>query len=293
MNTTASSTQPPALSSTELDERIRAEGQRLLIEQNLEQGLAQQRLAPLEAGDDAALDRIEQQINECRDRQIRIQERVDLLNRRVEEARQRERDAELDHVVAVANRAREIGERLITEDYAEHAAVLVEVLGKLAAINALIDAANQRTTGTDRKNVAKPNLIRCHPGREWTEKETVRVGIHDRDHPHYGKAELSTNNPNVAYLKDGGETVPATMVIEREVLRRADMRREPDLVGSVVLPGVGPAPEGSGLTALWDERKAREAAANLPSLRAEIEASLTQEAASTTRSEKHVADQRK
>lgn len=293
MNTTASATPNPIHSSTELEERIHGEGQRLLIEQNLEQDLAQQRLAPLEAGDDAALDRIEQQINECRDRQIRIQERVDLLNRRLEEVKHREHVAELNHVAAVANRAREIGERLITEDYAKHASALASVLRRLAAINGLIDAANRQMADTGRENVAHPNLIRCRPGRNWTEKETVRVGIHDRDHPHHDKAALSTNNPNFAHLKDSDEVIPATMTIEREVQRHESPLWEPDLVAAVHLPGVGPAPEGSGLVPLWNDRKARAAADGIPAMRAEIEAALAQDTANSTCSEKRASDLRK
>lgn len=293
MNTPTNPAPNPPLSAADIEARIRAEGERLLTEQNLEEELGQQRVAPLEAGDDDALNRIEQRINECRDRQLRIQERAGLLKRRLEEARQRERDAELDHVVAVADRAREIGERLITEEYAEHATALARMLGKLTSINALIDAANARMEGTNRKGVARPNVMRCRRGREWIEKETVRVGIYDRDHPYFGKAELSRNNPDVAYLRGSDETVPARMTIEREVRKHETTNWERDLIDVVLLPGVGPAPEGSGLAPLWDQATLRRAWSGAGRLREEIEAAMEQEAADSVRDLKRAEGQRK
>src|SRR5688500_17892942 len=93
------------LSAAGIQQRIDDERNRLLIEQNLAHSLAGQRLAPLEAGDDEALDRVEAQVAACIERQFRIQERLEILEQRLTQTQEREAQAELDAIAARANKA--------------------------------------------------------------------------------------------------------------------------------------------------------------------------------------------
>jgi chaperonin cofactor prefoldin len=187
-------TQPiVALSSADVQTRIDDERRRLLIEQNLEHDLTGQRIAPLEAGDDAALDRVEAQINQCRDRQFRIQERLEILEKRLAESHEREAGAELDALTDRANRARELGEKLIRTEYEKHATALAGVLGKLAAVDRVIDIANLRLARAGREYVAGPNGVRARAAVRVEKTRTVRLAPSHTEHPsqHSGDAEWS------------------------------------------------------------------------------------------------------
>lgn len=188
----STNTQPIAsLSSADVQARIDEERRRLLIEQNLEHDLTGQRIAPLEAGDDAALDRVEAQINQCRDRQFRIQERLEILERRLADSQEREAGINLDVIADRANRARELGERLIRTEYAKHARALAAVLQKVAAVDALIVQSNAELHAAGRQTIRESNAIRCTPSQwvEFVERKTIHVN--DPRHPLHGLVQSS------------------------------------------------------------------------------------------------------
>ncbi len=181
MNTTTAT-------SSAIEGRIRAEQQRLLIEQNIERDLEGQRLAPLEAGDDDALDQIEAGINASRDRQLRIQERIELLERRLADAQDREADRYIDQLREQADAERERGLRLIRSDYVRQARALAKTLHELALIDRRITEVNREISAAGRDDlVDSPNETRNRP----TEYETVtvrrRVGIGQPEHPGHNK----------------------------------------------------------------------------------------------------------
>src|SRR4051812_338206 len=96
--------------AAEIQTRIDAEQKRLATEQQRETELIAKRAGPLEAGDDAALNKIEGAIAESRTTQQRIAERVAILQQRMEAEQAAELNAALDAAEGDAAKAREIGE---------------------------------------------------------------------------------------------------------------------------------------------------------------------------------------
>jgi hypothetical protein len=242
-------TAPLAASSADLEKRIDDERRRLLIEQNLQVNLEGQRLAPLEAGDDEALDRVEAQINSCCDRQARIQERIEILQRRLEEAKGRENEADLDALAARADRIRIIGEKAIAK-YAELAAPLAQILHRLAAADALINAANRKLHAAGRAIVASPNDIRCRPAQRFDRTVKRTVGIGQREHPHHDDWS-GGGGEKTAYLKSGGDCPRFMEVDIVEHVSILGHHAEP-LHETVVLPGIVPAAEKHGVLPIFD-----------------------------------------
>lgn len=245
---------PIPLNSTELQTRIEAERGRLLIEQNLHVDLEGQRLAPLEAGDDEALDRVEAQINACNDRQARIQERLEILERRLTEATDREESNRLDAIAARGNRARELGEALIRE-YGELAPKLAAILERLAACEDIIEDTNNilHRAKRDQDMVRSPNAIRCRPRRTWTEMVRKTVGPREPGHPLYGHNYSQTPACHPVQ-KVFGNGVEYDVFVEADVeVEMTDCGDRPDaLYKAAVLPAVGPAPDvNTGLPPLW------------------------------------------
>lgn len=245
------STNPVApLTSTDVAARLHAERERLLAEQNLEEELAGQRLAPLEAGDDMALDRIEAQLNSCRDRQFRIQERIELLERRAEDVRRSEQEGRLDALTRHAECAREMGEELIRKDYARLAASLADVLMRLSATERVIKEANEILHEHGRGCVRAANLIRSRPRTESTRTVRRKVGLMEREHPYCGKATRSGDDR--AIVNATGETVPAFMEVEIQEQCVSEARRPAPLPESVVLPPYRADDVGAAAPYLWD-----------------------------------------
>jgi chaperonin cofactor prefoldin len=174
---------PLAATSVELEVRIADERRRLLLDQNLQINLEGQRIAPLEAGDDEALDRIEAQINHCCDRQARIQERLEILQRRVDEARAAEHAAELDAIAEHAQQARKIGERLIQDDYPKLARTLANLLQQLSASDAIVADANRALTAAGRPSIASSNQVRCTSSGHVSRIVEAMVEAGDIRHP--------------------------------------------------------------------------------------------------------------
>jgi hypothetical protein len=179
-------TAPLAATAAELRTRIADERRRMLLEQNLQHDLHGQRLAPLEAGDDEALDRVERQIVESEDRAARIQERIEILERRLAEARAREDEQSLDDIAALAERARDLGVKLIRTRYPKLAAALAKVLSEMAANDLLLDGYNRTLVKAGRQPISKPNQVRSRRSEKVEITKTVRVGRSDARHPRHG-----------------------------------------------------------------------------------------------------------
>lgn len=237
-------TAPLAATSADLAKRIDDERRRLLMEQNLQVNLEGQRLAPLEAGDDEALDRVEAQINGCCDRQARIQERLEILQRRLDEARANERQSILDELRARAESAREIGEGLIRKEYAKSARQMAAALAKLDAIDAFIESANRVfDRAGENAFVESPNHIRQQPRRQTEKKVRRVVNIFHPAHPHYGKAVIPSNRqhglPAMLSLHGGGEC-DNEVEIEEIVIEDDGPYWNRSLTDDVVLPTIEP-----------------------------------------------------
>ena len=262
------------LTTAGIQQRIDDERRRLLIEQNLAHSLAGQRLAPLEAGDDEALDRFEAQIAACTERQFRIQERLEILEQRLTEAQERETQANLDAIAARANKAREIGEKLIRSEYRKHAEALASVLSKLHAIDTFIDARNRELERGGHELVSSPNIIRCRHGRHWEETVRKRVGIAEAAHPHheayYSAPSLRHESHHDEFVMVNGERVARFVEVET-VESRFEPGDFPDPLYACTVPAVGPAPEGEGLTPLWNGRRQEPDAHLLEALQSEID----------------------
>jgi chaperonin cofactor prefoldin len=230
-----------ALSSADVQTRIDDERRRLLIEQNLEHDLTGQRIAPLEAGDDAALDRVEAQINQCRDRQFRIQERLEILEKRLTEANERAAGANLDVIADRANRARELGERLIKSEYTKHARALAAVLQKVAAVDALIQQSNLTLSAAGRHEVAASNAIRCTPSQwvEFVERKTVHVN--DPRHPLHGLVQSSMSGRSYNRI-DTKAPVESTSEVDIEGSELLGGQYPQPLYAEVTLPTIDPMP---------------------------------------------------
>lgn len=127
----------------EIETRIGAERERLASEERNEVALTESRLAPLEAGDDAELDKVERKIDESRSQQLRIQERIELLERRLESQRIAEHDQSLDELSKRTDQVRIAADKLIVEEYAKHAAALRAVLLRVLAARRFIDQSNR------------------------------------------------------------------------------------------------------------------------------------------------------
>ena len=82
MNAKAETTLAPT--AQQIEKWISDERRLLLADPNLQINLEGQRLAPLEAADYVALNRVEQHLSECIERQERAQERIALFTRRLQ-----------------------------------------------------------------------------------------------------------------------------------------------------------------------------------------------------------------
>lgn len=214
-----------AINSGTVHERIDAEQKRLEVEALREKQLEADRLPLLESGDDAALDKVEAAINESRTAQLRTQERIELLTKRLSEREQLEQQGKFDELRERADRLREFGEQLIREQYAKAASELAKVLHKLRAVDELIEETNYALARAGRATVGHTNAIRCT--RSHTEQVTRkrRVGLGDSAHPYYGRAQFPFNrmsdtpgeewNPEV--LADNGERTRCFVDIDEVV----------------------------------------------------------------------------
>jgi hypothetical protein len=275
MSNPAATTAP--LSAADVAARIEAERERLAGEQATEANLLKQRLAPLESGDDAALDRVEASIVACRERQRRIEERIEILIQCADEARVREHEAGLNRLVRRAARAREIGEDLLRKHYAPKAAALAKTLLELAALEQIVEDVNRELDRNGRPTVPGPNSIRCRPSEQFLEKVPERVYIDDPRHPHHGKALRITSShggEDYAQIRGSHERVPLFVDIEVEKVRFESGDSPRRVSDEAVLPGIGPAQRGQNIAPLWDRRSAADFFGRASELTKQIDAEL-------------------
>jgi hypothetical protein len=214
-----------AITSGSVRERIDAERKRLAEEGEREKQLEAARIPLLESGTDAELDKVEASINESRAAQLRIQERLELLTKRLSEREQQEHQAKFDELRERAERLREFGEQLIREQYAKAAGELAKVLNKLRAVDELIEETNYALARAGRATVGHTNAIRCTRGHTEQVKCKRKVGLGDPEHPYYGRAQFPYNrtsdtpggdwNPEV--IADNGERTHCFVEIEEAV----------------------------------------------------------------------------
>lgn len=233
--------EPLVATSLELQQRTDEERRRLLIEQNLQANLQGQRLTPLEAGDDAALDRVEGLISACSDRQARIQERLEILDRRLQEARALEGERELDQIAARAELARQSGIRLIEIEYAKQAKSLATILRKLALIDEAIDRDNRRLLAAGRKAVSKPNETRSRRTVRIELTERMLLGLGDHRHPLHDEVYPGVG-PNSWFRKGTGESVPKFGEFDVATTKTVAGDSPDTLWAAIILPASGPQP---------------------------------------------------
>jgi len=192
-------------STAQIQERIDSERNRLLIEQNLEANLDGQRIAPLEAGDDEALDRIEAQHAQCLERQVRIQERLELLQKRLIQAKDVERVSHLDAIEARATALREDSMKQIRDVYPKQAKALAITLRRLALNEAAQEHCNRELTLGGRPAVETANAVRCRPTQRVKWKKAMRVGYTQPEHPAFGRVCGRSADGQTVYLEQGGQ----------------------------------------------------------------------------------------
>jgi hypothetical protein len=235
---------PP--SSADIAARIAAQRERLETEKARELQLMEDRLEPLESGDDVAVDRIEAEINTCREAQFRIAERIDILERRAVDAHLAEKSAAMDALAVRAADAAKVGERLILTEYRRHGRALANVLRKLWAIDRFIDQCNQTLRAGDRESVRTSNSVRCRPLTTSSRIVRKRVGINESEHPYHGRA-IRSPNTDQCYVQETGETVDAFMEIEVEETATTGPDHQEPLWKAIKLPRV----EASPAADLW------------------------------------------
>lgn len=143
--------------------RIESERARLIVAEKDELALMTARAAPLEAGDDAAVDAIEEKINASRTLQLRLQERIEILTGKLSAAQQAEHAARLDAQYDRTQKARAVAEQLIRGAYVKAAQAVLGVVERLAAIEEFIHAQNRELEREGREAVPSPNEIRTTP----------------------------------------------------------------------------------------------------------------------------------
>jgi len=237
--------------------RITTEQQRLATEEAVETSLAAERQRLLVDGTDTETAEIEHRIEGSRTNQARIRERIALLSGQLDQAHADAKEADLDNLAARADRAREYGERLIA-DYAKRAPEVAALLGRMAAVEAVIEQSNGILHKAGRAVVESANLVRCRMGRRWTEKVMRDVDLQHPAHPFHGRAtpmggaSIPGNDIKRMANIDGGGTCEIVMSVEVEE-QRSDPGDFPDpLYETARLPGVGPSPPGHGIASLWD-----------------------------------------
>ncbi|MBL8301096.1 MAG: hypothetical protein JNN30_22385 [Rhodanobacteraceae bacterium] len=182
------------ITSSSVRARIDDERKRLDQEGEREKQLEAARIPLLECGADEELDRVEASINESRAAQIRIQERLELLNTRLSDREQAEERQRLATLRERTDRLREFGESIIREDYAKAAGALADALRRLRAVDYIIEDANLTLARAGIECVVPTNAIRCKRSRTETVTRKRRVGLGEPTHPYYGRARIPYNS---------------------------------------------------------------------------------------------------
>lgn len=168
---------------TDLESRIAAERSKLQAEEAREQSLTIARVDPLKSGDDAALDRIEGEIDQSRTAQLRITERIELLESSKEEAEEADHEATIDALFADAENHRATAEKLIRSKYPKLAKEMGALLAEVSGHESAIRRANEKLEWYSRDPVASSNSFRNRHGFNQVVSVLRSFGPRDWGHP--------------------------------------------------------------------------------------------------------------
>jgi hypothetical protein len=177
------------ISPRDIEQRLASEQTTLKNSTAREEKLVVQRVTALETGTDAEVDAIEKQLSEAQQTIDRCNERIALLDSRLAEAQEQERNGRLDEIAAKANEARLEGEKLIRE-YAKHAKQVATVLRRIESFDETISECNVVLERAGRAQVPSSNQIRHSAVGRFTREVTKRISVQDSRHPLYGKADV-------------------------------------------------------------------------------------------------------
>jgi hypothetical protein len=199
--------------------------------------LTHQRATALEAGNDGEVDRIEISMKINDTAITRGRDRIAILEQRLGEAKQQERESALDALTADSDKARVEGESLIRE-YAKHAAAIAPIMLKLKSIDGQITESNRQLQSAGRDPVNTPNAIRCRPFSSGTRTVRRTVGVGEPDHPMH-KLHTFDRNGNCRHRETGE---PIEQFGEFDIIEKTHDRgvyADP-LYDAVQLPSVEP-----------------------------------------------------
>ena len=235
------------LQSETLAARIAVDRTKIAAEEAAEANLTDDRKRLLTEGSEAELDGVELAIDASRSAQVRMLERISLLESQHAQALEKERDADLDTIAETANAARVHGEQLIRQRYAVEALALAKTLRELQVADALVAQCNDRLTRAGRAAIPTSNQIRCTATTqvESTSRRTVSPG--ESNHPQHSDVHYVVSDQSKAPRAVSKTTQLPILPAEIDVtVTRAIPGRQPyPVTDDVSLPG---ATDG---TPLW------------------------------------------
>lgn len=182
------------LPSETIAARIAVDRAKIAAEEAAEVNLAADRKRLLTEGSEAELDGVELAIDASRSAQVRMLERIDLLESQLAEAKEQEVAADLDAIAEAANAARAHGERLIRQRYAKEAAALAATLREIQIADALVAQCNDRLNRAGRAAIPTSNQIRCIAQTKVDHIERRTVAPHDPAHPQHADVHWVTSD---------------------------------------------------------------------------------------------------
>jgi hypothetical protein len=136
--------------AAEIEQRIASENERLAAEDVVEKDLAVDRKRLLTQGTDQDVDTIENKIDQSRSTQVRILERIELLEGELKDAEQNAEDAALDELATTAQEQRDRGVAIIQKVYPALAKKIADAMRELHGIEIFISNANSRLAANNR-----------------------------------------------------------------------------------------------------------------------------------------------
>jgi len=227
------------LPSETIAARIAVDRAKIAAEEAAEVNLAADRKRLLTEGSEAELDGVELAIDASRSAQVRMLERIDLLESQLAEAKEQEASADLDAIAEAANAARLHGEQLIRQRYAKESAALAKTLRELQIADALVMQCNDRLTRAGRAAIPTSNQIRCTAATQVESTSRRTVSPHESDHPQHGDVHYVVSDRSKAPRAVSKTTQLPILPIEIDVtVTRAIPGRQPyPVTDEVSLPG--------------------------------------------------------
>ena len=180
------------MSVKDIEDKIASERTAIAKAQSRNAELTHSRTVALEAGDDGQVDCIETDIRINEVAVIRGRDRIVILERRLEEAKQADRESQLDALAAQTDQLRIDGETLMGQ-YREHAAAIAPMMLKLKQIDERMRTANSELKAAGRNAINGPNAIRCRPSSSAERVVRRRLGIGQSEHPLHSVARFDAN----------------------------------------------------------------------------------------------------